>query len=299
MSKVLIMMSTYNGECFLSEQIESLLKQNNEDITILVRDDGSSDKTVGILEEYEKSGQLQAYSGRNLKPARSFMELIDKAHIEEYDYYAFSDQDDIWLPDKVHVAVQAIQKYDVPAMYYCKTDNVTASLEHIDYFFRDPKYATSLQASVLTGSLIPGCTMLFNKALMKELHKYKPNYITMHDNWVHLVCLAVGGRVVADNEAYILYRQHGNNAVGSTPKTVRYRIKRLIKKENVFSKIAAEVYKGYNDEMSQKDCEFFEMVMDYKKSLLIKLKLINESCRCLNKPREKLFTEMKIILGKF
>ena len=134
---------------------------------------------------------------------------------------------------------------------------------------------------------------------MKELHKYKPNYITMHDNWVHLVCLAVGGRVVADNEAYILYRQHGNNAVGSTPKTVRYRIKRLIKKENVFSKIAAEVYKGYNDEMSQKDCEFFEMVMDYKKSLLIKLKLINESCRCLNKPREKLFTEMKIILGKF
>ena len=111
-------MSTYNGECFLREQIESLLKQNNEDITILVRDDGSSDKTVGILEEYEKSGQLQAYSGRNLKPARSFMELIDKAHIEEYDYYAFSDQDDIWLPDKVHVAVQAIQKYDVPAMYY-------------------------------------------------------------------------------------------------------------------------------------------------------------------------------------
>lgn len=82
-----------------------------------------------------------------------------------------------------------------------------------------------MQASVLTGSLIPGCTMLFNKALMKELHKYKPNYITMHDNWVHLVCLAVGGRVVADNEAYILYRQHGNNAVGSTPKTVRYRIK--------------------------------------------------------------------------
>lgn len=54
MSKVLIMMSTYNGECFLREQIESLLKQNNEDITILVRDDGSSDKTVGILEEYEK-----------------------------------------------------------------------------------------------------------------------------------------------------------------------------------------------------------------------------------------------------
>ena len=95
--KVLILLSTYNGERYIKEQIESLLKQENVKVSILVRDDGSTDGTINILNEYQKQGKLKWYTGENLKPAKSFMNLVENA--PEYEYYAFCDQDDVWLKD--------------------------------------------------------------------------------------------------------------------------------------------------------------------------------------------------------
>ena len=112
MERVIVLMSTYNGEKYLRNQIESLLRQVDVEIEILVRDDGSKDGTLGILEEYknsrEYSGKLSYYVGPNVGPAKSFLDLIK--HAPEAEYYALCDQDDTWLPDKLKIAVEAIVK---------------------------------------------------------------------------------------------------------------------------------------------------------------------------------------------
>ena len=97
--KVLVLMSTYNGEKYLREQIDSILGQRGVEVSLLVRDDGSTDATLTTLDEYKESGRLDYYCGNNLGPARSFMHLLQNAPAS--DFYAFSDQDDKWMDDKL------------------------------------------------------------------------------------------------------------------------------------------------------------------------------------------------------
>ena len=122
MNKVLILMSVYNGEKYLVEQIESLIHQERVDVSILVRDDGSSDGTIDILENYKTKGILDFYTGENLRPARSFMHLLFNA--PDCDYYAFCDQDDVWLPEKLLVATDALKDVNGPSMFYHAMDLV-------------------------------------------------------------------------------------------------------------------------------------------------------------------------------
>ena len=108
--KVCVLISTYNGERFLEEQIASIIAQKGVEVDILVRDDGSSDMTCSLLERWQKEGKLKWYKGENLGFARSFMNLLKTA--SGYDYYAFCDQDDIWLEDKLQRAVTALEKIE-------------------------------------------------------------------------------------------------------------------------------------------------------------------------------------------
>ena len=100
MDKVQVLLSTYNGEKYLQEQIESIIRQEDVEISLLIRDDGSCDKTIEIIENLKrKNSNIIYYSGNNLGPARSFMDLINKSG--NFDYYAFSDQDDVWKSKKL------------------------------------------------------------------------------------------------------------------------------------------------------------------------------------------------------
>ena len=127
MKNVLVILSTYNGEKYLREQIESVLKQENVKISILVRDDGSTDNTCNILEEYEKKGLLRWYTGKNLKPAKSFIDLIFHA-TNDFDYYAFCDQDDFWYFKKIYSAIEQMENnndsIDIPKVCYCNLEVV-------------------------------------------------------------------------------------------------------------------------------------------------------------------------------
>ena len=262
MKKVLILMSTYNGEKYLKDQIESILQQTYKYIDVLVRDDGSTDGTASILNHYQDLGKLKWYSGNNLKPARSFMDLVNNCD-STYDFYAFADQDDIWLPNKIEKAVLQLTNDTKPALYYCATNNVTSELEHIDFYFRNPKAAKSFKTSLKTGCLIPGCTMVFNNLLLMNIRKYNPQYIGMHDIWLHIVCLAIGGAVYADEQPYIQYRQHSNNAVGSKKRGFAYRIKRFFGKPHDFSSVAKEILIGYGDEINDDSKVFLESNSNY------------------------------------
>ena len=108
MNKICVLMSTYNGDKYIIEQIESILNQKKVNVELLIRDDGSTDKTLEILEEYSKKYKnLKYYSGQNLKTARSFMDLLFRAG--EYEYYSFSDQDDVWDLDKLTVGISYLK----------------------------------------------------------------------------------------------------------------------------------------------------------------------------------------------
>ena len=103
-NKVLILVSTYNGEKYLPEQLDSLYAQEGVDIHILVRDDGSKDNTIGILKNYQGSkGKMTIIEGENIGAGQSFLALINEAttNYPDYDYYAFCDQDDVWYGNKV------------------------------------------------------------------------------------------------------------------------------------------------------------------------------------------------------
>ena len=136
--EVCVLMATYNGEKYLREQVDSIIGQHNININLIVRDDGSTDSTINILSEYEEKGLLTYTKGANLGPARSFMELLKFSPIS--DYYAFSDQDDIWLPDKIKTAVDMMKEdEEKPALYFCQTQLVDENLKKMENVVINPK----------------------------------------------------------------------------------------------------------------------------------------------------------------
>lgn len=296
MEHVLVLMSTYNGEKYLEEQLDSLINQNNVKISILVRDDGSTDKTISILERYKANGKLDYYCGSNLKPAGSFMHLIMNA--PESDFYAFCDQDDVWLPDKLTNAIRSLKlKKLKPAMYYHAMNLVDNNLIKFGYYYRDEKYSKSLKLSYLFGDEIAGCSMVWNNELHRVLRTYMPSYITMHDGWVHRVCLCVKGTVIADKTPYINYRIHGDNAVGMPIRSIMSQIKILLKKENKFSKLAQEILIGYHDYLDEDIMIFLNALSKYRSNLKFKLYLIKQSFS-LNASKKEIFKlNIKLLFG--
>ena len=215
-ANVLILLSTYNAENYLREQLDSLLKQTYPNITILIRDDGSKDGTIAILEEYtNKYRQIAFYQGENLGASGSFFELMKKVRYHNFAYCAFCDQDDYWLANKVEMAVRMLKEntsaQQHPLLYCGKTQLTDATLKPLDnQIKRDihPAFSNALIENVVTG-----CTTVLNRAMYHIMLRYIPDYCIMHDWWMYLVATATG-HVIYDDTPYILYRQHGNNVMG-------------------------------------------------------------------------------------
>lgn len=214
-NQITVLMSTYNGEQYLRQQIESILWQKNVQLQLLVRDDGSSDTTLSILSKYQADNKLHYYTGSNKKTARSFLQLIKDNPNSRY--YAFSDQDDVWQENKLSRALSLIQQKtinsDQPVLYAGNFYLVDQDLNII----ADGKehYTTQTFANAIVYSCCTGCTMVMNKRLRDIIaSKPMPKHLLMHDDWIHKVCLAMGGQVIFDSQPMMYYRQHGNNVDG-------------------------------------------------------------------------------------
>lgn len=209
--KVQILMSTYNGEKYLEEQIESLLRQTYPHIEILIRDDGSTDDTISILKRYEERCEnIRIFLEKNVGVTRSFFELLAKS---DADYIAFCDQDDIWLEEKVERAVEKLRGIEEPALY-CSNKILIDSeanviLDNHKKMLR-PGFGNAVIECICTG-----CTALMNRKLAENIREHMPGHAILHDWWCYLVACYVG-QVVFDEEAYIWYRQHENNVVGQS-----------------------------------------------------------------------------------
>lgn len=269
--RVAVLMSTYNGEKYLKQQIDSILNQKGDfEIELWVRDDGSTDATKDILDTYKESGKLNWYSGANLKPAKSFMELLFRCG--RYDYYAFADQDDFWLDDKLKHAVQSLDGMKDPAVYCSNARLVDSNLAelgrnvykkrpHVDFY------------TVISAPNILGCTMVMNEALVHILTSREfPDKIIMHDAYVSGVCSAIDGKIVYENESLLLYRQHRHNVVG-VAHTFLGKIKQrtnTIFQRKVCSVAheAEEILRIYGDLMPDSKREWVEKIANYNKNIL-------------------------------
>lgn len=276
MKKVLIIIATYNGEKYLREQLESLYKQENVEVSILIRDDGSSDETQKILEDYKKDGKLDWYTGEHLNVQKGYFDLMKKASLYDVDYIAFCDQDDVWDFDKLYVAIQKLNGVDtdVPALYYCGQRLVDDKLNLISEH-RLNKLRNFTTRFVLSD--FAGCTGVFNKALLNQVANYEPEYMLMHDTWVLKVCLCLGGNVFVDPEPHMNYRQHGGNTVGlgrSLPAYIK-QVKQYIYEYQVERQMH-ELVKGYYDKMMPEYKELATMICEYKINKKYKKKLLDK-----------------------
>lgn len=278
--KVHILMSTYNGEAYLQTQLDSLFSQEDVTVQLTVRDDASTDATVSILQQNMKKRSVTVIEGENCGAARSFMKLIQAVPTEN-SYYAFCDQDDKWLPEKLKHAIQMLSEYPdtQPLLYYSDVRRVGADLEETEDPFHK-NYHTEKFGAAMVQTAAPGCTMVFNHTLLKLLKSYEPEYLSMHDSWVLRVCAAVGGTVYFDPDAWILYRQHSHNVVGGEKKMTyspiqlfAYRVRKFFDFSEKTGRIAEELKQGYEDQLTNEANEILELILACKKSFLARIKL--------------------------
>lgn len=209
---VYVVMSTYNGEKYLKEQIDSILDQTYTEIRIIIRDDGSTDSTVDIIEEYaNKYENICYYLGENIGVANSFYDLL-KQIPDDVDYIAFSDQDDVWFPNKIEDAVSRLKYIDVPALYCSRTQLVDANLNLIEDGLRKKTPRITFGNAVIE-NVCTGCTMVINRRLYRGIKSRLPQNSIIHDWWIYMVAVCFG-RVVYSDVPHIYYRQHGGNEIG-------------------------------------------------------------------------------------
>lgn len=298
-NKVLVLLSTFNGEKYLEEQLNSLIDQRKVIVQILVRDDGSTDGTLDILNKWKNKGLLEYYVGENMGPAHSFLDLLHKAPYA--DYYAFCDQDDVWMSDKLQVAVESLKDHvEEPALYVSKTTLVDAQLNPLNYI--ENNYNYTFGESYLRNPCI-GCTMVFNEKMKDLACLYNPSYISMHDGWIYKLCLAMHGFLYADKNSYIKYRQHMNNVVGgesSLFKTWKRRWEFFFKRSSGSRFLTnKELYKGYYNLFPEDTKVLVRICLNYKQSLKNKIRFIFNKSIDTPKKRTRLYFALLVLLNKY
>lgn len=210
---VQILLSTYNGESYLKEQLESILAlERSVPYSVLIRDDGSTDGTKQILEEYRVKYGFQIAYGRNWGTTKSYEWLIRNSD-PNCDYFAFSDQDDVWLPNKLTIAVIHLAQIEpqTPALFASRTCITDQNLHPIGISALPSRGISFYNAMVQ--NILPGHTQVFNRSLRILLAERGVSGAHVIDWWMYLVASSLGQITFSDTVS-VLHRQHTNNSIG-------------------------------------------------------------------------------------
>ena len=260
---VQVLLSTYNGEKFLEQQIRSILNQKDVEVRILIRDDGSSDNTINLIKKIDDK-RIKIMEGENIGATESFFELIRLSG--DSDYYSFADQDDVWDSDKLITGIESIKDYNIPAIYSSTTRLVDADLKYISVPKLNPK--TEL-TSALVKNYVAGCTAVFNKKLMMLLRQCQKPVAPFHDWWINIVSLSVGGVSIYDSIPHMSYRQHEGNVVGAAKSKVMVWINRAHKfRSNIYRRdlMAKCVLENYASNISENNKKILSLVADGRRN---------------------------------
>ena len=248
-----IAMATYNGEKYLREQLESIYAQTYKNIEVVVTDDGSTDKTVEILEEYANSHGLRYYINEiNLGFVKNFEKAVDLCR---GDYIALSDQDDIWLPYKLSTLMENIGDNILACSDLALINENGQTLE--ESFFESTNRSKNEKFTfykLMFRNYIWGCTILMKKDLLKKAHPIPIN-AESHDQWYGLVASAVGS-IYLHKKSLILYRQHDKNKFGA----------KKFFKISIFKKLFLSMNKEYYKKRIYEGQQKAKVLTSYKES---------------------------------
>ena len=245
-----ILLATYNGQEYLAEQIDSILAQSNQDWQLLVRDDGSDDDTVCIIKDYANrlpdKIRLIKDDGNRLGANLNFGKLLEQASAE---YIMFSDQDDVWLPNKIEMELNAMkaaeQVYpDTPILIHTDlkvTDSELNTIADSMWIYQKifPEAGNDLNG-VMAQNVVTGCTIMINKKA-RAVSIPIPDEAIMYDWWLALnVCRH--GKIIYVSIPSVLYRQHSRNQVGAK-KARKIDIIHFLKKLRCIKKLLSAHYR--------------------------------------------------------
>lgn len=211
-------MSTYNGEKFLSEQLKSIDNQTHRNWRLVISDDGSSDNTLAIAKQFQnkwESNRLEIRQGPQQGFCQNFLSMACDTTIRA-DLYAFSDQDDIWLPDKLERAVRYFDKNNesqLPIAYGTRTQIIDEMLKPLGF---SPEFTLPRSfRNALVQNISGGNTQVFNFVAKQLLEQAGLQKVMSHDWWLYQLVTGAGGIFHYDPVPSLLYRQHHNSLVGS------------------------------------------------------------------------------------
>ena len=307
MEKILVMLSTYNGEQYLRQQIDSIMSQEDVSLHLLVRDDGSSDDTLAILNSYKQNyANITILAENNSGAIMSFylLMLYAKMHFKEYNYFAFSDQDDVWRPNKLKRAIDMNRSGSDSYFYYSCYNVVDREL----YMIRKSttKKVTGTLGEALISNFAIGCSEVFTYKILDSAAKICDyNNVSClslpyHDLWVYLVALSIDADIVYDSFCSLDYRQHGSNVIGvnrSHFETLKFQYRNLVDHRNIksgFAQILLELQL-----FTPRTHETLALASSYRESLIKRLKLLaSNDFRIKDKVRQLAFY-YSVITGLF
>lgn len=297
--KVIVLLSTYNGEKYLKEQIDSILNQSYPNIEIYIRDDGSKDKTTEILKQYQAK-QIHVIVGENMGFVGSFFEVLKQA--PQADYYAFADQDDVWEKDKIRRAIEILeenQNEDIPIMYYSNYDFYDENMN----FVAHPQYRGrhSFENS-LTECVCAGMAMIVNNKLKEMIEDKVPKKDTCqgHDWWIYMLC-STFGEVIYDEYSAVKHRIHTSNTSKCGEKFWERTKRRIVtlKNDNHFQKVQRQIgefKRLYYNELNENQKQFI-VLFDRPLTIKKQFKKLFYKQKIMNIWKEEIILKAAFLLG--
>lgn len=272
-----IILPTYNGEKYLKQQIDSILKQTYKNIKIIISDDASKDSTPEILKQYkEKDDRIEIYlQEKNMGVVKNIEFLLKKV---KNPYYMLCDQDDYWLPEKVEKSIETLKRENVDMVFgdlEVVDENLNTMYESFnDYMLLTRKIKKNINDNKLNYlyNCVTGCTIIAKKETIKNILPIPNNtkYL-IHDHWIGIM-VSLNGKVAYMPEKYIKYRQHDNNQVGTVK--ISHQFEKLQQVREHFIEVKIGIFETYvknnkkfpedMQKLNEKSLEYFKMVKEKK-----------------------------------
>ena len=300
-TRVQILLSTYNGEKYLEEQLDSILNQKGDfSLKILVRDDGSKDGTLEILEKYSKKIEMQIIRGENIGVNKSLKELFMNCDTD-CDYFSISDQDDVWLETKIQTAIESLSKNKSKLKMFASRSLVTDINMNVIGKTQDPEDRVSYY-NAMVQNVCPGHTQVFNKDVLLKLKQNYSENIFVIDWWIYLMVSSMG-EITFDRRCFVKHRQHGLNSAGyelNFWKKLKKRISFLNKyKKSPVSEQLKSFFEIYKDQMKKEYRIETENFFNSQRNVLVRIKYILFSKVFRYGRFENLIFKLLYVLGKY
>lgn len=301
MKKVAVLLSSYNGERYIEEQIESILEQTYKNMTLYIRDDCSKDNTASILRKYEGNEKIVILKGeKNLGYPEAFYEMMRE--IKEYDFYAFSDQDDVWNPDKIESAIKILENSnpDKPCLLFSNYDIVDENLRYIRTSI-GPKETPGFNYSIFS-SIGLGFTYVLNDKLKKLVLERRSKKTVTKDVWIGMLAAAFGV-VEYDSNSTAKHRRN-SGAFSAQDKTFlsiqKDRFRRFFLNDGFeyVKNVMDEFYEMFENKMSESDRKMLALFVNRSKNPFHVLKKVCYPKRLRYDIKDEIALRFVFLIGK-